>query len=163
MITAGNADLPEGFLNEENRMRDLWDRWSWLLIFITVFMLSFAVISFLLQRASIPYLAYKASHFALALYITSVVMLIISVFAFLLKTGKLSLRLLEASLIATGITYYSYTYSIVINRNISVTLLPIFTLLKNSTGYAVIALDIGQVALILFAIVLFLEVRRKVR
>ena len=157
MIAAGNADLPEGFLDEENRRRDLWDRWSWLLVFITIFMLSFAVISFLLQRASIPFLAYKASLLALALYITSIVVLIISVFAFLLKTGTPSLRLLEASLAATGITYYSYTYSIIINRNISVTLLPIFTLLKNSMGHTVIALDIGQVALIFLALILYLD------
>ena len=79
--------------------------------------------------------------------ITSLVIAFIGTAFHVIYARKISRIFLIMSLLALTVTYYIYLHFIVVSRNLTVKLLPLFDLMS-SKEYSVLSLDLGQVGLI---------------
>ena len=162
VIRAGNTDpnwqYPEHL--EKDTGQDVFSEMRWLFIFLMFFAVVAAIISFALVKLDTPYVAYRASFPGVVFYVTSLLLLILTVASYIFVDTPNTVKAVMLALALFTVTYYFYLYSVISVRDLTVVIMPFVIKLINSDGYCAIVIDLGQVSAICLAILLSYKIKK---
>ncbi len=151
VIRAGNTDpvwkYPEHL--EEESTRDWVSDFSWLITYLTLLAVIAAIVSYALISLRTPYVAYEVPFFMVVLYVSSIIVLVISVAGYIIWGTINTKRIVLLSLAVFAFSHYLYIYSVVSVRELTVIILPFVMIFKNSEGYGSLMIDMGQISILI--------------
>lgn len=150
VIRAGNTDpmweYPEHL--EKAPSRDWMTDFSWLILYLTLLIVTITVVSYALISLGTPYVAYRVPFFLVVLYVSSLIVLVVSIAAYIILGTINTVKTVLLSLAVFTFSHYLYVYSVVSARELTVIFLPFIMIFKNSEGYGALMIDVGQVSIL---------------
>ncbi len=154
MSVAGNADqLPKQPQGMERRYKLLTLLLTWALIYAIIFLLFHQMLQ--VAKTVSPYIGYEVPLTMVSLYISTFIMLIGVVFAYIFHPCGSLIKLVLVTSVAFVIVHYSYVYSVFLGRSseLKIEILPFLIRFASSSGHASLAIDFGQ--LVILALLLY--------
>ncbi len=154
MSVAGNADAS---------MREGLRKYLWFIALALSYAVTYPLIYELLQGAKLvnPYIGYKVTLESIALYVSSLLVLMGAVLIYLFRSSSRVLNAVLTSSLVFVLSNYLYIYSLLQERpNLRISVYPFILLYSSSTGHASVGVDLGQITLLISAVIIALKVKR---
>ena len=157
MSEAGNADAS---------FKEVGRKYLWVPALALSYGVAYPLIyNFLLvAKAGNPYIGYEVSLAVVALYVASLLVMIGAAMVYLLKAAPQTLNSLLTSSLVFAFSNYVYVYSVLIGRpDLTISPYPFLLMYRSSSRHVSIGIDLGQIALLVSAIIIFKKVRKTKR